>query len=314
MMSNRSVPFFRDYLRVLGATVSYVEAARRLNISEDWVYKCLSASKAASATPELPSVFLFEAEEGDGEARWFHDHVRSAVSNSIEAIEAAARSRALHGTFTAAKFQGKTVYKEDPTLIGVDDQLLDMLGLPDRLLRDERGCPVPEQVWTPPSTDLVLGILAAHSKRYRKQSSITMDVNARMSGGVQIVGNKPAPQISAPLPLVQIVTDAIAEPERAATDEPEPADFSEIDEPDMTVTGTPIADESDDAEPAPVSAPAPVMIKEPTPTQYAPPPQTGPLAPPRRRLSPLEMDLLGRANGTPEQRSAPVIPSSLNRK
>jgi hypothetical protein len=293
-MSNRSVPFFRDYLRVLGATVSYVEAARHLNISEDWVYKNLSASKAASATPELPSVFLFEAEEGDGEARWFHDHVRSAVSNSIEAIEAAARSRALHGTYTTAKFQGKTVFKEDPMLIGIDDDLLEMLGYKDRLMRDERGRPVPEQVWTPPSTDLVLGILAAHSKRYRKQSSITMDVNARMSGGVQVIGSKPAPQISAPLPLVEIVQDAIAEPERASTDEEPPTDFKELD--DIAATDTdPATGSNDPVEPAPT--PAEPMIRAETPKEYA-------LIAPRngRPLSELEKSLLS------------ALPSSLNRK
>jgi hypothetical protein len=309
---NRSVEFFRTYIRVLGATVSYVEAARRLNLSEAWVYKCLSSSKAASAAPDVPSVFLFEAEEDDGEPRWFHDHVRSAVSNSIEAIEAAARSRALHGTFTAAKFQGKTVYKEDPTLLGVDDQLLDMLGLPDRLLRDERGRPVPEQVWTPPSTDLVLGILAAHSKRYRKQSSVDVNLSARLSGGVQVIGNKPAPSIAAPLPmLVEIVQEAIEEPERAATDEEPPADFTELD--DIGVTDTPAEPDEPEPEAAP-TPPAPVMIRAATPTEYAPPTQAGPLAPPRRALSPMERDLLTRLNGTPEQRSAPVIPSSLNRK
>jgi hypothetical protein len=249
----RTASFFRDYLKVLGATVSYVEAARRLNISEAWVYKCISASQAASKTPELPSVFLFEAEEGDNEPRWFHDHVRSAVSNSIEAIEAAARSRALHGTYTDAKFRGATVYKLNPDWI--DEGMRDLLGLTeaDKYLR-VNGKLVPEQVWTAPPEALIGLVLSAHSKRYRKQTSITMDVNTRMSGGVQVIGNKPAPSIAAPLPMVEIVQEAIEEPERAATDEEPPADFTELD--DIAATDTPAGpiDDEADAEPAPVSA------------------------------------------------------------
>jgi hypothetical protein len=278
-MSNRNVNFFRDYLRVLGACVSYAETARRLGvISENWVYKCLAASKAASAMPEVPSVFLFEAEADDGEPRWFHEHVRAAVTNSIEAIEAAARSRALHGTYTVAQYKGQTVYKVDPALISFSDEDLEAYGFPDRYLRID-GKLQPELVWQPPSTDLVLGILGAHSKRYRKANAGTT-VNVNAQSGVQIVERR-KPELPAPLPMVTNV---------------DPADYAEIDEPDLAVTDTdpdalpvaPAIQPEDRPEPGPV-------IREATPPEYAPEPAPI-LASQRagRPLSDLERDLLSK--------------------
>jgi hypothetical protein len=292
MMSNRSVPFFRDYLRVLGACVSYVEAARRLNISEDWVYKNLSASKSASKTPDVTSVFLFESEEGDGEPRWFHQHVKSAITNSIQAIEAAARNRALHGVYTVAKFQGRTVYQIDPDL-----EELGFEGV-EAYRRDENGKPLPELVWTAPSTDLVLGILAANSKTYKKNS--TIDVNMRGGGVVMMPLREPA-KIAAPLPMVEIIRDAIAEPERVAVDEQPPADFNEI---DMRVTDTPAEPLDDEADasltPAPASGP---VIRAETPPEYVSGPN--PLIAPRngRPLSDLERDLLSKLPSVTNRRA-----------
>lgn len=278
-MSNRNVPFFRDYLRVLGACVSYAEAARRLNVSENWVYKCLAASKAASAMPEVPSVFLFEEEEGDGEPRWFHDHVRAAISNSIEAIEAAARSRALHGTFTVAQYKGQTVYKIDPALISFSDQDLEAYGFPDRYLRVD-GKLQPEMIWTPPRADEVAFILAGHSKRYRKvgNGGTTVNVNAQ-GGGVAVIPRSRPAELPAPLPVLKNVTQG---------------DFAEVDDglPDLTVTNTDPNEPPDVPPPQPDDRVEPVMIREPTPPQYASEP--APILTPRRSLSSDELALLAR--------------------
>jgi len=299
-MTKKSPEYLSNYLRVLSEVLSYAEASRVMGADQSLVYRHIAESKAASANPDEPSVFLLEYE---GETKWFHEFVRGVVTQSIEAIEAAARSRALYGTFTTAKFQGKTVYRDDPDLIGLDDEMLDFLGYKDRLLRDENGRPVPEMIWTPPSTDLVAMILQAHSKKYRKQSSITMDVNNRISGGVMIVGgNKPAPQtISAPLPVLEIIE--AAEPEPALTDEPVPADDAD--------EATEIDEEFTPSTPEPVAPEERVISEAPPPAEYTPPPQTGPLAPTNversgRSLTPLELDLLRRVRGPVEQRSAPI--------
>lgn len=281
-MSNRNVPFFRDYLRVLGACVSYAETARRLNLSDAWIFKCLAASKAASGMPEVPSVFLFEEEEGDNEPRWFHDHVRSAISNSIEAIEAAARSRALHGTLSPALYKGVVQYQLDPAKIGFDDATLEMIySSTDRYLRDAKGFPLVQMVKTEPSTDLVLGILGAHSKRYRKANAGTT-VNVSSQSGVQVIERR-KPELPAPLPVLENVTQA---------DFAEVADGPPSDEPDLTVTGTDPNEPPVSPAPLPEDRVEPVTIREPTPPQYASAP--APILTPRRSLSSDELALLAR--------------------
>ena len=206
MMSNRNVPFFRDYLRVLGAAVSYAEAARRLRISENWVYKVFYASRAASqATPEGPSVFYFEEQEGDGEFRWFHDHVQGIVACSVEEIDAAARMRAARPTVVPTFYKGQRVPARDPALIG-KPWLIDMLGLEDDLLRDADGNVIFETMEVQPSTDLVLAMLAAYSpKKFGKK----LEVENKVSGGVYVVG-QPQPQIAAPLPVEVIIDQSEA--------------------------------------------------------------------------------------------------------
>jgi hypothetical protein len=297
-MTKKSPEHFCNYLRVLAATVSYAETSRTLGDDQSLIYRWLNESKAASATPDVPSVFRFEFE---GETKFLHEFVRACITSSIEAIEAAARSRALRGTYTVAKFQGRTVYQIDPDL-----EELGFSG-PEAYKRDPgTGEPKPELVWTPPSTDLVMGILAAHSKRYRKQTSISMDVNNRVSGGVMIVGggSRPAMQnIAPPLPFLEIIEDAEAEPVRA--DDPAPAHD----------------DEPEDEQPIPPERVQPEerTIREATPANYQPTPSPSPLSPTQsertfRPLSDLERDLLSRARGTPEQRSAPIVfPTKVNR-
>jgi hypothetical protein len=256
-MSNRNVEFFRTYLRVLAARVSYVDTARALRISEDWIYKCLSASKAASLTPDEPSVFRFESEEGDGEPQWFHQHVRDAISMSVQAIEAAVRSRALHGTDHVSMYKGQTQYKINPDWL--DEGMRDLLGLDegDKYLRDARGNLIPETTHTEPPVDLQLAVLGAHGgKKYRKANAgTTVNVSA---GGVQVVGQRPTPQIAAPLPVLENV---------------EQADFAEVDDgpDDLSVTDTPQDEpEPDEPEVAPTPAPAPVSYSVPTPAELAP--------------------------------------------
>jgi transposase-like protein len=290
MMVKKSPEFFsQQYLPVLGACVSYAETARRLSINENTVYVWLRQSREAMKRGDDPSDYFFEFED---ETKWFHEHVKSAVSNSIQAIEAAARSRALHGTYTVAKFQGQTVYKIDPDWF--DEEMRDLLGLGegDKYLR-ENGKLVPEMVWSPPAGDLVMAILAANSKRYRKQSSVSIDMQSRVSGGVLVVnGNSPA-QVAAPLPVLQVL-DAVAESERPLIDDAAPVDDAEPGEDDMTVTDTPSSPPATEISAPLPPAPASVRFSTPTPPEYQPGPNV--LIQPRngRPLSDLERDLLSK--------------------
>jgi hypothetical protein len=185
-------------------------------------------------------------------------------------------------------FQGKTVYQTNPDY--ADPELRELLGITDPFLRDANGDRIPELVWHAPSTDLVQMILQAHSKKYRRQSQVNVDVNNRLSGGVMLLnGNQPAASIaaqSAPLPMVEILESAEPEPVALAT-EPDAEDVDAAEEP---------------AAVAPVQPPSP--------------PSTGPNPAVRRSgLSDLERDLLARSQMKPDdpQRAAPVGVNLNNR-
>jgi hypothetical protein len=206
----KSPEMLRAYLSVSAAKVSNVQTSRILGISEDLIYQWTAASRRAQSQGDNPSEWFFSYPDDDDEPRWFHELVRATITASVGDIEAAARQRARDGVFTDAKFQGRTVYKQDPELINQPD-LVELLGLPDDLLRIN-GKLVPEQTWVPPATDLVLGILAAHSRTYSKRSTVDLNVNARVNGGVKVIPMfaPPPPAIEAPLPVLEILQSADA--------------------------------------------------------------------------------------------------------
>ncbi len=275
-MTKKSPEFFCQLLTVLQGTVKNAETCRIMGVTEQSFYYWQTESKKSAERGDSPSVYFFE---WNGSERWLHEHIRACITVSIEAIEAAARGRALHGTTTTAKFQGKTVYKTNPDL-----EQLGFTG-PDAYYRDANGQPIAEEVWSPPSTDLVLAVLAAHSKRYRKQSQVSIDMQARVSGGVMVVGGSK--------PIQQAITQAAVLPALEVLDDEQPAEaeFNEV-----------IDDENDVDEvlDAPEPEPAPVPPPAPRPSTA-----TGP-------LSELQRDLLSRLKapaGSPE-RVAP--PSRVN--
>jgi hypothetical protein len=284
-MSNRNVPFFRSYLRVLGAVISYNEAARRFGLSNAWIFKCLSASRAAATTPEVPSVFLFEAEDGDEDGpKWFHQHVKEVLDMSIENIDAGCRAEALNGTWQTSMFQGRTVYKLAPDWI--DEGLRDMLGLTekDMYLKDAKGNLVPERVWIKGSTDLKIAVLSAYARRYKKTNSGGTTVNVNASSGVQVI-SRPAPAIAAPLPALENVTQADFEDVDDG-----PADISAGDTDPDALPMPPIPDEpgafglgNDEPEPAPAPVDTGPMIREV----------------PGKPLSAIERDLIEKLNNRP---------------
>jgi hypothetical protein len=284
-MTKKSVERFVAFLDVLQGTCSYAETSRALGQHETTIFRWLAASKKDAEHPEQLSEYRFVYGEAD-EEKYLHQHVRAAVNTSIEEIESSARGRARSGHYTKSMFQGKTVYQTNPDY---DDP--ELLGITDPWLRDKNGDRIPELVWHAPSTDLVAMILAAHSKRYRRQSQVNVDVNNRLSGGVMLLnGSQPAARIatqSAPLPMVEILESA----------EPEP----------IARTNEPDAEDVDAEEPAAVVPAAVAQVQ---------PPSTGPNPATRRSgLSDLERDLLARAQmpvGDPK-RAAPVGVNLNNR-
>jgi hypothetical protein len=250
-MTKRSPELFQQLLRLLSASPIYSRACRELGLANNAIFRWLAESRRAAAlNPDGPSEWLFEYQ---GERKFLHEFVRDCVTASVESIEAASRDRALNGTFSVARFQGKTVFRENPDTFGLDDETMKICGYQDRLLRDENGHPVPEMIWNPPSTDLVAMILAAHSKRYRKQSSVSIDMAARHSGGVLLLaGQQQQPkQVAAPLPVLQII-DAVAEPDLVETNQHDDADMPDdapLQPDSMHVT-------EEDNHPAPAPAPA----------------------------------------------------------
>ena len=230
----RSPEMFRALITLLDANPNYLEASRALRVSERLPFIWLQASKAAAAAGETESEFLFKLDPDDADEapRWLHEHARDAISISIEQIEAAARHRARDGVWSRAKWQGRDVYKL------CDPALADLLG--DEYERDAKGNRIPEMIWTPPATDLVLGVLAAHARRYKKLAGgTTVNVNANaQSNGVLVIG-KPKP--AAPLPILEVVQpvdDAEAIAEMLGEDLPDVPD----DEPELSPAGVAVVD------------------------------------------------------------------------
>lgn len=296
-MTKASPEFFRQYLGVLEETISYVEASRAMRLNQGTIFMWINRSKREAKDGIEGTAFFFERENGDGEPRWLHEHVRAAVSVTVESIEAAARSRALYGVQVPAMYQGHATYRLNPDY--EDEGLRELLGLTenDKYLRDPvTGERVPEMVWQPPSTDLVLGILAAHTNRYKKQSKVDIDMRASVTGGVLIANSTPTPPAPpqvppppVPLPVLEVLGESI-----------EDANFSE--ETSKDVTDTPPIEDEDFSTP-PVLPPKPeVVIRGPAPPQYQPSASGA--------RSALVDDLLKRLRGDPSERSANPVGST----
>jgi hypothetical protein len=284
-MQNRNVPFFRAYLKNLGACCSYAECARRCGVSEAWVYKVIDSAKAArAASPDGPSIYLFEEEEGDGQPLWFMDHLDNVLRRSIEEIESFNRERVARPRVVPTLFQGAKVAAKDPLLYGRPD-LVELLGLPDDLLRDANGAVVWETQEILPPVELVSLYLGAYARRLFGKK-LEVDQNTKLSGGVLISGGQQA--IAKPVELEVVENMSIQE-----------AEFSELPvsdtDPAETPTAPDYADEPEEptAEPAPVPSPGPV-IRTATPPEYAPGPNPLVQRGGNRPLTPEEKAVLAR--------------------
>jgi hypothetical protein len=285
MSQNRNVPFLRAYLKVLAACTSYAAAARKVGVSEAWIYKCLDSAKAAREAGDETSVFFFEEEPGDGAKLWLMDHLDNVLRRSIEEIESFNRDRVARPRVVPTLFQGAKVPAKDPLLIGKPD-LIELLGLPDDLLRDENGAVVFETQEILPPVELISLYLGAYARRLFGKK-LEVDQTTKLTGGVMISSGQQA--IEKP-PEVQVI---------------EPAEFTELPVSDTSPDEPPIAPDYDDtpdrsAEPEPTGP----VIREAPPPQYTPGPNPLVQRGGNRPLTPAERAALSRTLPTSNDRKA----------
>lgn len=222
----------------------------------------------------------------------FHEAIQMAQRQvSFEILENF-RYRLLHGTHEVARFQGKTVYRRDPSLDHLSDKDLEDLAITSRYLRDANGEFIPEIIHHEPSVQATLAFLASEFPKQWGNKS-TVEINQR-STGVQVVKHQYAQPKPLPVPVQEVAPVAAIE---APIIDVEPDDLSDI-------LGEPLTEA---AEPAPVAAPP---VAEPR----MPPPVAEPVAPPpaapAKPLSDLSRDLLDRLARRPggDRASAVMAP------
>jgi hypothetical protein len=200
--------------------------------------------------------------------------------------------RCLHGHEEIVTFQGKVQYREDPRCVGLDEDTRELLGYErDGLLRNERGEVIPLTIRHPPPVAAVLRALAVGFPDEWRETTNT-NSNLNISGGavIGVAHMKPSTSDQRPLPPL---------PPRPKVPELEVLNAGDhLELPEIADAPEPVAPEPEpEPEPAaPEAEPEPVVVVT-APTRAE---RSG------RPLSALEADLLKRARGTPEQRSAPV--------
>jgi hypothetical protein len=280
-MTYKSPEFFREYIAVMSEVVSHAAVCRRLGLQRTTPMVWLRKSKEAAERKDDPSEWIIEI---DGTKQFFHKWCQQATRNAIEEGAANAIVRFRDGIWKERSFQGHVCYRLNPDYIDVG--MRNLLGLTeeDMYLKDAKGNLVPEMEHVHTPGDFTAFMLGAwQPKRYGKKSSIDMNVNARVSGGVMVIGGPKPTQIAAPLPVLEIVQQ----------DEP---DFglavSDTDPDALPIAPVP---NDDDDEPAPVPTPVdPSRIAEPTPLEYAPGPNPAVVRGGNRPLTPEEEAALAR--------------------
>jgi hypothetical protein len=288
----------------LASNPTYASAARKIGVNERTVWRWLKAS--AAGAPE----FVFEYLD---ETLPLHLHVKTAIKQSVLAVEARARDIGLNGWAEPVFFQGRPQFKEREDIVAAGhaelspDDLEFLYGQRDTFERDSKGNRIQLTVMHRPSANDLALVLKAHLPKLYGDHK-TVDVNH--GGGVLVVGSRAPAPIPAPvatpaaLPPPKVaaaVVEAIAE----VAIESVPDNVIDESDPDEIVGGKPYHEpelpgpspDDDLAEGIGHDAP-PVPIVEPEPALAADPPP----APPSREVnkdSPLVRDLLARMKAGP---------------
>jgi hypothetical protein len=208
-------------------------------------------------------------------------------------------TRMLSGTEEVQVFGGRIQYRERPELLGLDDDVVRLLGYQHRWQTDEKGEPIPLTIHRDPPIAGVIKILESHFSIYRPRSDL--NINQKVSGGVTVVDRKAKPL---PISVAQIAPPA----HRSV----EPIDETAIEVDDDDRLNEDNIDLSDILGEEPV---APVeMASEPEPEpelepESAPAPQPDP---PERGLTELERDLLDKLRAGPKNPRPSAIVNTGN--
>jgi hypothetical protein len=257
----KSPQFLREYIALMNEVVSHAECARRLGLQRTTPHVWLRLSKQAAERKDDPSEWIIEI---DGIKQWFHKWCSQARVSAISEGADNAIVRFRDGIWKERSFQGHVCHKFNPDFL--DLGMRNLLGLTeeDQYLKDKNGNLIPEMEHVHPPGDFTAFMLGAwQPKRYGKKSSVDVNMNARVSGGVMIVGGQRSAQVAAPLPVLEIVQQA---------EEPEP-DFLTVTDTDPDAPPAPAVMDDED-EPAPVSSPSPTPTPSPVvdPLEYRPGP------------------------------------------
>jgi hypothetical protein len=149
-------------------------AARKIGVSPMTIYRWLKISREGKDFQHLTWC---------GEVGSFHQFYEYAQHAQINDIEQTAKRNAT-GFDEVITHDGAIQYQIDETLVGMDDETIDMLGLPDRYLRID-GRVQPLTVKRKASDALVLRMLSAHKPETYGERS-TLNVNMKVGGVLRL--------------------------------------------------------------------------------------------------------------------------------
>jgi hypothetical protein len=139
----------------------------------------------------------------EGESpRLFRELAIQARKQSCVAFEQAMRSEVLHGIPRIVVEGGEVQYQLDPTFLGwTDDEMRALAFAPsERYLRDKDGQPMPLIVYDPAPAHLKIKMLTSLMPNTYGDRR-TVDVNARINGGVLTIGAKPKEPLALAPPI-----------------------------------------------------------------------------------------------------------------
>lgn len=174
----KNIHTYANIIKVLDTLVlnpKMTVAARAIGVSTMTLYRWLRLSREGA--PEFQQI------EWCGEVGSFHQFYEYALRAQINEIEQTAKHNAL-GFDEVVTHDGAIQYQIDPTLVGLDDETMKMLGYTDRYLRID-GAVQPLTVKRKPSDALVIKMLASHKPEIYGERS-TVDVNMRVGGVLRL--------------------------------------------------------------------------------------------------------------------------------
>lgn len=210
----------------------------------------------------------------------FADAIKAARRIALINLAGKFEHRMYNGHDEPVFFQGKPTWVEDESLVGLDDETLKILGLPDRFLR-VNGKRVQHVIHHEPPIAGQIKILEAHFKQYAQKSEL--NINQKVSGGVTVVDARKPKTQALPLPVAQIAA-------------PSPP-VQEVAEPPEEYRGDDVANDDDDDDLSDILGEAkPIEAGE---IEAQPEPEPKPLVTERLGFSDLERDLLARLRAGP---------------